>query len=355
MKKKLILFCDGTWNQLSDTPTNVAKLFAATQQDAEDGTPQIVHYIAGVGTRSWIERWIGGTFGWGISQNIKEGYRFLCGNYEPGDDIYLFGFSRGAFCVRSLSGLIYNVGLLKRAHICHIDEAYAGYKNKAPAWHPNPEKGSAAKAFRERYAHGGESIRFLGVWDTVGALGAPYGLVMGWIMDRLFGCRFHDTKLSRIIVSASHALARDEHRWPFRPTLWILDERLAADRFHVMWFPGVHSDVGGGYTEPGLSDQALHWMAQEAAAQGLKIGPVVQAGEQVPHDSQRWYYRVMTCLWVKLPAAILIDVPAQWFPKWPTCVFKLLRCLHLVSEARMAAKVRRISWRGDYQRNERAR
>lgn len=352
MKKKLILFCDGTWNQLSDTPTNVAKLFAATQQDAADGTPQIVHYVAGVGTRSWIERGIGGAFGWGISQNIKEGYRFICGNYEPGDEIYLFGFSRGAFCVRSLAGLIYNVGILKRAHIRHIDEAYAGYKSKAPAWHPNPKKGHAAKAFRERYAYGGETVRFLGVWDTVGALGSPYGLVMGWLTDRLFGCRFHDTKLSRIIVSASHALARDEHRWPFRPTLWVLDERHAAEQFHVMWFPGVHADVGGGYAEEGLSDQALLWMAREAAAQGLGVGPMVQASDRCHHDSQCWYYRLMTCLWIKAPAFFLLDLPARCAAHWPGIVFNLLRRLTLISELRMEAKVRRISWRGDYQRDE---
>ncbi|MBM3227110.1 MAG: DUF2235 domain-containing protein [Candidatus Tectomicrobia bacterium] len=129
-QKKLAVFFDGTWNRADQhaqdgqpCPTNIAKLFAATLPHDNQGIPQIVHYVQGVGTRRF-ERISGGGFGYGISENIKEGYRFLVSNYEPGDDIYLFGFSRGAYTARSLAGFIRNMGIVKREKLFLMDNSY---------------------------------------------------------------------------------------------------------------------------------------------------------------------------------------------------------------------------------------
>ncbi len=348
MNKKLAVFCDGTWNEPDKNPTNVARLFEATLQE-NNGVPQIACYVQGVGTH-WYDRMIGGAFGFGISQNIKEGYRFLCANYEPGDEIYLFGFSRGAYTARSLGGLIHNMGILKREHFGRIDEAYAHYKDKSPEWHPNPSKGGRAKEFREAYAHGGEKIAFLGVWDTVGALGAPYGLLAGWLADKIFGCRFHDVKLSSTIQSACHAVSTAEHRWPFRPTLWELQPVHARERFAEEWFPGVHSDVGGGYPESGLSDATLRWMAHEADARGLKSALPDSSASLVTHNSQTFYYRLLTILWLKWQASLLVDLPGKIFRNWPAWIYRKLNDLKLISEPDIAAKIARIRWNGDYLR-----
>jgi len=349
MKKKLVVFCDGTWNEPDKNPTNVAKLFESTCQDDINGIPQIVYYIQGVGTH-WYDRFMGGAFGWGISDNIKDGYKFLCSNYEPGDDIYLFGFSRGAFTARSLAGFIHNMGILKREYFDKSNEAYARYKDKSIDWHPNPTKGLKAKSFRDQYTYGGETIRFLGVWDTVGALGAPYGLFLGKLSDIVFGCRFHDVTLSDTIQSASHALSSDERRWPFRPVLWKLKSGHHSDDFVENWFPGVHSDVGGGYAETGLSDIALNWMAQQAAVQGLNTRVLITPSPSVPHDSQTLYYRLATLLAVKWPTLLLVEMPGKIFKGWPVWLYRKLNALGFLAEEDMAAKIARITPKGNYQR-----
>ncbi len=346
MKKKLAVFCDGTWNEPDKNPTNVAKLFEATSHE-NNGIPQIAYYIQGVGTH-WYDKVIGGAFGFGISENIKDGYKFLCSNYEPGDDIYLFGFSRGAYTARSLAGLINNMGILKREHFNRINEVYDRYKDKSIDWHPT--KGLKAKSFRDNYTYGKEKITFLGVWDTVGALGAPYGLLLGYLSDKIFGCRFHDIKLSDTIQSASHAVSMDEHRWPFRPTLWKLQPTQKPKDFVEKWFPGVHSDVGGGYKETGLSDSTLNWMAQHADSKGLKSLVPKSSSPSVQHDSQRRYYRWATLLLVKWPATFLVDIPGKIFKGWPAWFYNKLKDLHIVEEDGFALKIARIQPKGDYKR-----
>lgn len=316
--KNIVVFCDGTWNTPEERshnvpcPTNVAKLFEAVYPYDASGNPQIVTYISGVGTRKW-ERIRGGAFGYGISDNIKEGYKFICSNYVPGDRVFLFGFSRGAFTARSIAGLIHNLGILKRAKFYLVDEAYDHYRDKAPEWRPGSEN---ARKFQSEHGWPEKSVHFLGVWDTVGALGAPYGVVIGWIIDKLFRCRFHDTKLSSTIRSAAHAVAIDEKRWPFRPTLWELSSSHSPADFEECWFPGVHSDVGGGYPETGLADVTLDWMAQKACARGLCLNlnqvsnPAVNPdplGKQ--HDSLGLAYRLATAAFVKVPAAFGIVLP----------------------------------------------
>lgn len=366
-KKKLIVFCDGTWNTPDEKdpqgkfcPTNVSKLFRATCSEDASGTPQIVHYTQGVGTR-WDEHVGGGAFGWGISDNIKDGYRFICSNYKPGDEIFLFGFSRGAYTARSLAGLIYNVGILKREHFDQLNKAYEGYRDRSEAWHPNPARGYEAKKFRDAYTHGGEKIHFLGVWDTVGALGAPYGLVLGWLIDKFFKCRFHDVKLSPIIESGYHALSRDEKRWPYRPTLWKLSASHDQTKFEEEWFPGVHSDVGGGYADSGLADIALQWMTEKAAHHGMKADlasldnpPVSLAvrplADRPMHDAQKPYYRWATLLLVKWPARLFVDWPGKVFTRWPETLYGALNRYKILAEADIAQKIANIQPNGDYNR-----
>lgn len=324
--KKLAVFFDGTWNSADQCtqdgqpcPTNVAKLFAATVPQDSQQNPQIVHYVQGIGTRRF-ERLSGGGFGYGISDNIKEGYRFLVSNYEPGDAIYLFGFSRGAYTARSLAGMIRNVGIVTRDKLYLVNDAYRRYKDKAPAWHP---KGHEAHTFRQQHTWGDEKVRFLGVFDTVGALGAPFGITLGWLVDKLFHCSFHDTQLSSIIESAYHALAIDERRLPFQPTFMDPNTQHNAANFEQKWFPGVHANVGGGYVSTGLSDLALEWMADKATQHGLHLdlakiaNPSFQPDVMAhPSNSQTLLYRAATVLLIKLPGYLGL-VPKKYHSALP--------------------------------------
>ncbi len=318
MPKKIVVFCDGTWNSEDQKtrdgvpcPTNVLRMLEATKSAGEDGDIQIVHYIEGLGTRRW-ERLLGGGFGFGISDNIKDAYRFIVSNYDPGDRLFLIGFSRGAFTARSIAGLINNVGILRREKLHLVNAAYDHYRDRAEEWRP---RGGKSIDFRAQNSHPDPKIAFLGVWDTVGALGAPFGLVLGFLTDLLFKTKFHDVTLSPIVESAYHAMAIDERRWPFRPTLWAWhpthQQRIAAflarnapPPYEQRWFPGVHSDVGGGYETTGLSDCALAWMIDKAQAHGLSVdssggGWPIKPDPLAPmHDSQRPYYRLPTKLFV---------------------------------------------------------
>lgn len=368
--KTLIVFCDGTWNKPDEAdkerkacPTNVSKLFRATCSTDKEGNQQITHYIQGLGTRK-DEKLRGGGFGMGISKNIIEGYQFICSNYVPGDHIFLFGFSRGAYTARSLAGLIYNMGILKRQHFNQINKAYEKYRDRSDAWHPNPAKGDKAKKFRDTYTYGGEKIHFLGVWDTVGALGAPYGMFMGWLVDKIFKCRFHDAKLTPIIENGYHALAKDEKRWPFRPTLWELTKAHDPDHFEQKWFDGVHCDVGGGYPDCELSDVALEWMTEKAIEHGLNVElstltppPAFLKDEALEkpleyymHDSQKFYYRWTTNLIVKWPATVLVDWPGKIFKSWPDTYYQALNRYGITAEPDIAQRIANINRHGDYNR-----
>ena len=313
--KKLVIFFDGTWNSADQhsedgklCPTNITKLFIATLPHDLQQNEQIIHYVQGIGTKTFERIW-GGGFGYGISDNIKDGYKFLVSNYEDGDDVYIFGFSRGAYTARSLAGLVRNVGILTRDKLYLIDKAYNIYKNKTPDWHPNSPK---SLAFKTEHTWPNERIKFLGVFDTVGALGAPFGIILGWLVDKLFGCTFHDTRLSSIIENAYHALAIDERRLIFQPTLMTPNTQHDANHFEQKWFPGVHSNVGGGYPNTGLSDLALQWMVDKAKQHGLNLDlgkiskPVFEPAfapdiKEIPNDSQTFFYRLSSVLFVKLP------------------------------------------------------
>lgn len=272
--KRIIVCCDGTWNKPGSkdrgiiVETNVQKLYAAISEGNDD-VKQVKFYGQGVGTGfSAKDHFLGGSTGLGIDRNIQDAYKFLMWSYEPGDALYLFGFSRGAYTVRSLAGLIRNCGIMKYKYLHFVDEAYHLYRDRTMLTHPDS---GLMKSFKKSYGIDDEEtiIKFMGVWDTVGALGVP----LRWFNGLNKKYEFHDVKLSSQIKYAYHALAIDERRKIFEPTLWEVNEQaLTAPNPQVaeqVWFPGVHSNVGGGYADSGLSDTTLQWMINKASATGL--------------------------------------------------------------------------------------
>lgn len=257
--KRIVIFADGTWHAPERARTTHVLRMARAVEPETQGVKQIVFYDWGLGTDRL--KMTGGITGAGIDKNIMDCYRFLVHNFDPGDRLYFFGVSRGAYTVRSLAGFIRNSGLLRRPHAHKIPEAFRLYRKRTPASHPDA---SAAKTFRRDYAVADlVPIEFVGVWDTVGALGIPVPF-WGTLGDRKF--LFHDTEPSKIVQHARHAVAIDEDREDFTPVLW--SEKASVDMTQL-WFAGVHSDVGGGYAERGLGDSAARWMADEAGRFGL--------------------------------------------------------------------------------------
>ncbi|MDJ0653675.1 MAG: DUF2235 domain-containing protein [Xanthomonadales bacterium] len=308
--KNLAVCADGTWCTADQeengipTPTNVVRLMNCLDDQAKiptDGesvtvADQLRYYHPGVGTEGRIlSRLKGGAWGEGLSKNIQSAYHWLARNYSPGDRIFLFGFSRGAYTVRSLGGVLGRCGLLNLAGVPpekgwkRVKTVYQnGYRNKEP---------HSAWARNWKFHHKANTpIRFLGVWDTVGALGIPDDMPFLNLMDQPRKWNFHDTKIGKSVEVARHAIALDEHRASFTPTLWVSVPKNADVK--QIWFPGSHSDVGGGYVQTGLSNIALIWMIQEAEAAGLafKKGAVgqIQADPQcVLHDSFKGIFKAV--------------------------------------------------------------
>ncbi|HEX9106454.1 MAG TPA: DUF2235 domain-containing protein [Longimicrobiales bacterium] len=295
--KRLVVCADGTWNSPGamqggkPCPTNVVKLAQAVAPTAADGVVQIVYYHDGVGTHPGLDRVLGGMFGLGLDRNICDLYRFLVQNFEAGDEIYLFGFSRGAFTVRSLAGMIRKCGVLRKNRVDEVNSAYQFYRS-------DHMPGSAeAKAFRTEKAVE-TRIRCIGVWDTVGALGIPV-TPLRFFSEKKY--RFHDVQLSSWVDNAFHALAIDERRAPFRPAIWEAQQPTVGQppqTVKQVWFAGVHSDIGGGYASAALSDVTLEWMIREAAGCGLGFLSDVLAGLAGDplgeiHDSMTVGYRLL--------------------------------------------------------------
>jgi hypothetical protein len=320
MGRKLIVCCDGTWNEpesasgnRQSTPTNVLKFARALQAvSIEDGHSQIIYYDSGIGTSNRLDRLLGGALGVGLSRNILDAYRFLAMNFHPGDEIFLFGFSRGAYTVRSLSGFIDLIGLLPREDISRLPMAFRYYRTR-----PDLRSKQKFAELEQFLADNGEAfrrprIRMIGVWDTVGALGVPLPLLQT-LSRRKIG--FHDTALANNVDYAYHALALDEKRGPLKPDLWT--QSGTAQEIKQVWFAGVHSDVGGGYaaaeateadapTRPeSLSDTPLLWIVSMAKQHGLKFDPQYLGNEVNPavsaplHDSFSLLYRVFDKLGIK--------------------------------------------------------
>ncbi len=271
MGRNLVICTDGTWNKPDQrdrgriVPSNVVKICRALDDVDVNGNVQVYYYDQGVGTKRW-DKFVGGVFGFGLSKNMLEAYNWLCRNYEQGDNIYLFGFSRGAYTARSLGGIIGLCGVLD-SNKCAIDEtvkkAFKIYRMRQ-----SEEKVKLGEEFRNQYSHPSNEIKFIGVWDTVGALGIPIkflNFVGSWLH------RFHNVNLGANVRHAYHAVAIDERRRPFKPALWKVENALPNQIVEQAWFPGVHSNIGGSYADSGLSDRALYWMIARAAKTGLKF------------------------------------------------------------------------------------
>lgn len=300
MSKNIVICFDGTWNTLDSgyPPTNVQTTAMAIAPKSDDGQTQPVFYDEGVGSGKVavarkLDKFLGGAFGLGLMQNIEDAYRFLIFNYETGDKIFIFGFSRGAFSARSLAGLIRNCGIPRKNRVSYIRDAIDLYKSRDKEQSPDAEQ---SKQFRKSHGvpgHMGDTehnvdIEYIGIWDTVGALGVPRHLFFANYFNKAF--QFHDCRLSRSVKSARHAVAIDENRRIFDASVWdnlaeLNKDAIAANSdplpYLQQWFPGDHGSVGGGGTEVGLSEGAFVWVIQGAMHRGLKIE------ESVLEDSLR--------------------------------------------------------------------
>jgi uncharacterized protein (DUF2235 family) len=290
MPKNIILLSDGTGNAAASIwRTNVWRIFQAIDLNSAD---QVARYDDGVGTASFKPIAIlGGAFGWGLKRNVIDLYKFLCRNYSPGSNIYAFGFSRGAFTIRVLIGLIAHEGLIPfttqddldaRAIAAYRAFRQARYSTRADAlFRPVRDILVFIKDMalgRDRYDSAKNikdvSIRFVGLWDTVAAYGLP---VEEWTIgiDRyLWPLELPDRKPWSKIERACHALSLDDERTTFYPVLW--DESSAASgKISQVWFSGVHGNVGGGYPDDSLAGVPLQWIMTEAQAAGLvfKVTP----------------------------------------------------------------------------------
>ncbi len=318
--KRLIVCCDGTLNRLgAAVPTNVVKLASGIAPVDAQGTPQIVFYDKGVGTDTQlfhgVRKWLEGAFGLGLDQYLEEAYRFLCMNYVPGDEIYIFGFSRGAFTARSLCGLIRKCGILRREKIREAPKAVDYYRNHERASSENSQNfrlahsrgkvgaedviASVRGELHEAGVVAGEriedaaklalaadaeavNITYVGIWETVGSLGLPDKIWFSRYINRRY--RFHDTELTSLVASARHAVAIDEMRESFSVVPWrnlkelnelrgpLKRDGKELERYRQCWFPGDHGCVGGGTaeTEP-LATIALQWVADGASSMGLEF------------------------------------------------------------------------------------
>lgn len=302
---KRIVFCfDGTWNRIdAEHPTNVLLMASEIAPVTDDGITQIVHYDNGVGT-SLRDKMSGGITGYGLFENIEQAYQFLIFNYDPGDEIYCFGFSRGAFTARSFIGFIRAVGIIERHHVKKITEASKLYKSN------NMLDQLELLDFRTRYSSKitvcredeehrcavvpgytpGQSVpfrvRYVGLWDTVETLGLQK-VIWPWlpgIGEKPFvggGHKYHNHNLSGMITAGRHAVALDERRKNFNIEPWGDVDHYNTqikygvddpDRpFQEMFFPGVHGAVGGGGAAKGLSDAALDWVKNGAREHGLVL------------------------------------------------------------------------------------
>jgi uncharacterized protein (DUF2235 family) len=294
MAKRIVICADGTWNRpekdlKEDFPTNVLRLARAIKPVGTGQVPQQVFYDWGLG--SYHDNVVAGATGKGLHKNIMDDYRYIVQNYSPGDEIYLFGFSRGSYTIRALCGLINNCGIIKRPDAPLIQAAFSHYKKPGDSYAP---EGSESKKFRNKHSHGSREIKFVGVWDTVGAMGIPISF-LGLFDDK---DEFYDTKIGKNVRIARHALAIDEHRSDFDPTIWVPQENMDIQQ---VWFSGAHCDIGGSYkpdSDDSLSsDIALAWMIQEAGKSKLAIEAHLKHSiNKNPlskiHNSRRSFYRI---------------------------------------------------------------
>lgn len=272
--KRLVVCYDGTWNALTDPDavTNVVRVGQAIKATDEHNRSQIVYYNAGVGSGGPLDQLLGGVFGAGLRSNVKRGLAFLTLNWVEGDEIYIFGFSRGAYTARALAGVITAIGGIPRQeYFDHLEDIWNFYRLS-----PNERRSEAA---RQKYniddmvfevPKPTPLIKCLAVWDTVGAYGIPAGFGFSGLARKLTSWTrgFHDNMIHPRIEVGLQALAIDEQRPAFSPTTWVGDPTNPHANQHVeqVWFVGAHANVGGGYTRSGLSDLALIWIMARVEA-----------------------------------------------------------------------------------------
>ncbi|OQX17032.1 MAG: hypothetical protein BWK76_10835 [Desulfobulbaceae bacterium A2] len=269
--RRLIMCFDGTWNDVKDQ-TNVSRIHAAIAAIPEGGgpgVPQLKYYDEGVGTHLG-SKLSGGMLGQGLSHNVREGYAWLIRKWQPEDQLFLFGFSRGAFTARSLAGMIGKCGLVQEEN---------------PGADERQRKASAmqqAKTVSRRYKSCNRAetiqplgsatrripIHFIGVWDTVGALGVP-------LLNLSYAEGFHNTSLGDNVDFAYQALAIDEHRKDYEAALWTRIPHPKRQVVEQRWFPGAHANVGGGYEDDLLPEPPLAWIAGKARERGLEMSEEV--------------------------------------------------------------------------------
>lgn len=282
--RHLVVCCDGTWASRKQKtrgvprPTNVARLYNALALTGPDGQQQLCFYRSGVGAQGGLgERVRGGAFGMGLKRDLISAYRWLAvrrHEHPEAEFISLFGFSRGAYTVRNLARLLTEdtFGLLDIGNTPGLrpEQAFEAAEEIYACYHKGDSPPPRYQFFPDRKVH------FLGVWDTVGAVGIPESLDLMLLFPRRRSFAFRDTQLSERVEYARHAVALDEMRGPFAPTLWDLPVNTTTS-FEQVWFPGDHSDVGGGHPETGLSDGALDWMIREAEKAGLAFDESVRS------------------------------------------------------------------------------
>ncbi|MCR8825715.1 DUF2235 domain-containing protein [Pseudosulfitobacter koreensis] len=307
---RIAVFCDGTWNSPTiSEPTSVHKLHLTMINDPAQG--QVSAYFKGIGTderfdgpvRKFFNKYGGGAFGWGLDAKVKQAYQFIAEAYRSGDEIYLFGFSRGAFTARSVAGMIRKCGIVTDTSTEGINAAFELYRKPGDQNHPDkrhilearrrlsPEFATSQEDLDWR-ADGSEmvNIAYIGVWDTVGARGIPVSILgpVASLWNRQY--KFHDMALSSLVRSARHAVAVDERRLFYRPAKWDnLDDLkdkpglnggdTGPDRkYQQVWFVGTHSMVGGSAKdEQALAVYPLLWIFE--GARGLTQG----TGIRFPH------------------------------------------------------------------------
>ncbi|MCL4849077.1 MAG: DUF2235 domain-containing protein [Acidobacteria bacterium] len=330
MPKNIVLLSDGTGNSSAKlSKTNVWRMYEAL--DLRDPSRQVACYDDGVGTSGFLPlKLLGGALGFGLKRNLLQLYRFLCEHYEPGDHIYAFGFSRGAFTIRVLVGLVASEGIVRGARASELPHlarwAYRSYRRKfnttgglvtplralrdavlrwldARARRPAFSREHTAKVRVAEVSDRNPDTRaqreegliaFVGVWDTVDAYGLPIQELTDAVDRWIWPLSMRDQKLSSKVARACHALSLDDERHTFHPRLWDESEEprppagqaatLADERISQVWFAGVHSNVGGGYPDDALSLVAFDWMATEAAHAGLRLLPDVLATMAAKRD-----------------------------------------------------------------------
>ena len=272
MSKRIVFCADGTWDN-SGKNTNVYKIFKALQTTAD----QVPYYDDGVGSDGLpIEKLAGGAFGAGLFQKIKDGYSKIAQVYEQGDEVFLFGFSRGAYTARCLAGMIAVCGL-PTAHFTDevVETAFQAYRNKDQRERLLAQLNKTCDLFDAELA-------MVGVWDTVGSLGIP--AIFGGVSPVIYG--FLDTTLHPDVLHAYHAIAIDERRAEFPATLWM--SPAPGQTLEQVWFCGVHCDVGGSYPDDpngtALADITLSWMMSKASALGLQFAAAAQSQYALPVD-----------------------------------------------------------------------